>query len=114
MAAKVARGIGGVEVPFVRILADEVFHSPGFAAPGRVLPGTTYGRDVGEPRHLTCDALEFRTIAEFPRSAGALDYVQAQLAGKFLRLPVGIQRTDVGNIRRNSGDRGQQQMVVAP
>src|SRR5271154_2403625 len=99
MAAQVAGGTGGVEFPFMRVLADQVFHPTSLSTPGRILPGTTHRRNIRQPWHLARDSFQFLAIAEFPRPAGTLDRVEPQLAGKFVFLPIGVERADVGDVR---------------
>src|SRR5579871_3245124 len=72
MAAEIAGRVGGFEIPFVSVFANQVVDAAGFAVPVGVFPGAADGGDIFEPRHFGGNALEFFAIAEFPGAAAAL------------------------------------------
>src|SRR5271168_2212767 len=112
MSAKVSRGVSGVELPFVPGFVDEIFGSSGCSAPRRVLPGTTYGRKIHEPRYFTRDPLEFIAGTEFPRTASTLDHGKPQVARKFLGFPIGVECREIRDGRSNPSNRREQQMIA--
>src|SRR5579862_2089793 len=66
VAAEIAGGVGGLEIPFVGVFADEIVDAAGFPVPVRVFPRAADGGDVLEPRDFGGYALKFFAIAEFP------------------------------------------------
>ena len=75
VAAEVAGGVGGLEIPFVGVFTDEIIDATCFAVPIRVFPGAADGGDVLEPWNFSGDAFQFFAIAEFPGAASTLEAV---------------------------------------
>src|SRR5580698_2844392 len=115
VAAEVAGGVGGLEIPFVGVFADEVVDAPGFAVPVGVFPRAADRRDIFKPGNFGGDAFEFFAVAEFPRAAAALEAVELVVTGHgaVAFLPILIQGADVADEGRDAGDGGEQQVVGA-
>src|ERR1700742_1761190 len=56
VAAEIAGGVGGLEVPLVGVFADEIVYAPGFAVPVGVFPRAADRGDVFEPGNFGGDA----------------------------------------------------------
>src|ERR1700749_1655891 len=56
VAAEIAGGVGGLQVPFVGVFADQIVNAAGFAVPIGVFPWTADGGDVFEPGNFGGDA----------------------------------------------------------
>src|SRR5579862_729310 len=97
VAAEIAGGVGGLQVPLIGVFADEIVDAAGFPVPVRVFPRAADGGDVFEPGNLGGDALEFFTIAEFPGAAAALEAIELVIAGHgaVALFPILIESTDV-------------------
>src|ERR1700742_2303332 len=113
VAAEVAGGVGGLEIPFVGILPDEIVDTAGFTVPSCVFPWAADGGDVFEPRDFGGDAFELFAITEFPGAAAALKTEKLVIAGHgaVALFPVLIKSAHVADERRDAGDGGEAQMI---
>src|ERR1700682_5497614 len=56
MAAKISMGVAGIEAPLIGIFAQYIVGAPNLSGPVLVIPGTTDGRNILEPRNFLGEA----------------------------------------------------------
>jgi hypothetical protein len=115
VAAEIGGGVFGAKVPDFDVFADEVVDAADFATPVGIFPGTADGGNVFQPGSFVGDFLKFVAVAEFMGEAGTLDAKETMLSGhgRAALLPILINRADIADVRRDTGDGGKQEMIFA-
>src|SRR5437660_8875391 len=102
------------EPPRIGILAQHVIGAASFTLPVLIIPWTTHGRHILQPRDLSRELLQFIVVSELPGAAGPVQQEELVLAGELALFPIFVQGAHVAYERRNTGNRADQQVIGAP
>src|SRR5271155_4761198 len=102
MAAQVCNRVRA-ETPHVDVLAQNVFHAPGFALPVFIFPWPADGGHVLQPGNVLGEFLQFFLVSELPRTAGAIQQEQLVFASKAALFPVPIKSANITDEGSDAG-----------